>query len=505
MLQILLVSLGVLLSVWIMFLVFCWDTGLHVSGLDDQVSLVGAAVVDAEHEIAFLLGRHESAEQAEHILLNENTADAHAAGEVHLEQLRGSVNHANKDVHEVVAAEQEEGKDEIHVIFSTDCTPYQDWQTLTLFHSATVVGQKGPITRIASGCDDDKKKELTSLYAKLYPKYHVHYTPDFKKDEKTKKKYDFYNKPWGVKHWLEFAEPAVPNDIVVALLDPDMIFLRPLTTEVRSQDNAIWSKRLPKSELIDKVVKGRPVAQLYGLGAPWVDDNHKKFGRRRICGENSPCLEAKNPWGGDHFSVGPPYIVHKEDMVRIAATWTKFVPKVYEKYPYLLAEMYAYSMAAAHEGLPHLQGEHYMVSNTEVHPGEGWQWVDNLVDSAVEPDEHGIFFPGKSLPTVMHFCQFFRAGEFGFQKRRVPKNIFTCESPMMAELPSDLAKSTYQIKNDEKVEFKGPKQAKRHAFALNVLHHSINAALVDYKQRMCPNQGRDANYDKTLNVAGMKY
>ena len=29
--------------------------------------------------------------------------------------------------------------------------------------------------------------------------------------------------------------------------------------------------------------------------------------------------------------------------------------RVYEGYPYLLAEMYAYSMAAAHERLPHLQ------------------------------------------------------------------------------------------------------------------------------------------------------
>jgi hypothetical protein len=75
--------------------------------------------------------------------------------------------------------------DIVHIIFSTDCTPYQDYQTIVLFHSAFVVGQKGPVTRIASGCDDKKKKELTELYHKLYPQYHVHYTPDFKKDDKT--------------------------------------------------------------------------------------------------------------------------------------------------------------------------------------------------------------------------------------------------------------------------------------------------------------------------------
>lgn len=76
---------------------------------------------------------------------------------------------------------------DIHVIFSTDCSPYQDWQTLVMFYSATAVGQKGPVTRIASGCDDEKKKTLSDLYKKLYPKYHVHFTPDFKRDEKSKR------------------------------------------------------------------------------------------------------------------------------------------------------------------------------------------------------------------------------------------------------------------------------------------------------------------------------
>lgn len=86
--------------------------------------------------------------------------------------------------------EESKLKDEIHVIFSTDCSPYQDWQTLVVFHSAKVVGQKGRITRIASGCDAEKQESLSKLYAHLYPNgvYTAHFTPDFKKDEKTNKK-----------------------------------------------------------------------------------------------------------------------------------------------------------------------------------------------------------------------------------------------------------------------------------------------------------------------------
>ena len=84
--------------------------------------------------------------------------------------------------------------------------------------------------------------------------------------------------------------------------------------------------------------------------------------------------------------------------------------RVYEKYPELLAEMFAYSMAAAHQELPHLTLTNYMVSNTEMDE-EGWDHVDKLGSNVCQPPTHeGIYFPGKLLPTVLHYCQFFRAG-----------------------------------------------------------------------------------------------
>jgi hypothetical protein len=64
--------------------------------------------------------------------------------------------------------------------------------------SAIQVKQRGQITRIASGCTPVKQAELQLLYKKLFPQYHVHFTPDFKTDGKSKKSYDFYNKPYGM-------------------------------------------------------------------------------------------------------------------------------------------------------------------------------------------------------------------------------------------------------------------------------------------------------------------
>ena len=343
-------------------------------------------------------------------------------------------------------------KGQVHVIFSTDCNPFQDWQSIVVFHSARTVGQVGPVTRIASGCSEEKKVELTALYKKLYPEYHVHFTPDFKKDEKTGKSYHFYNKPYGLQHWLQYADPPIPDHTIVALIDPDMVFLRPISTQVAGLDNILYNKRAVQLPLPGKIERGRPVGQLYGLGAPWARDFHKKFNRTHICGAGSPCLQEQESVAENHYAVGPPYLVEKRDMWRIAQTWTEFVPRVFEGYPYLLAEMYAYSMAAAHERLPHLQLEQYMVSNVHA-GGEGWPHVDKLKENVcVPPDEHGIFYPGvKGFPSLMHYCQGYHAGDVGIMKRRVPQDIFTCESPMLLDPPSDLGSSTYYMKNGVEV------------------------------------------------------
>lgn len=194
--------------------------------------------------------------------------------------------------------------DRMHIVFSTDCTFFQDWQTLLLFYSAQKAHQPGDITRIASGCSPDKQRELTELYQKLFPRYHAHFTPDFKTDNKTKKSYDFYNKPFGLHHWLQHANPPVEDGVVVILIDPDMIILRPFTLDLAGNpENLFLDKSLnPKDpNLPKKIGKGVPVAQMYGLGAPWAIDGHRHFNRRNICGENSPCLQVTRHYGEMHY------------------------------------------------------------------------------------------------------------------------------------------------------------------------------------------------------------
>jgi len=271
-----------------------------------------------------------------------------------------------------------------------------------------------------------------------------------------------------LKHFLELANPPLPEDALIALLDPDMILLRPITPFIGSRPFII-DKHIPRHEIVNRIGDGHPAAQTYGLGAPWTNDTHRHFKRSVICGEDSPCLEPDRVFGELHYSVGPPYVVTKRDFIKIANSWTRLVPRysiclyvyfclllisfvyillhrVYEGYPYLLAEMYAYSMAAAHERLPHLQVDHYMVSNVDS-GGEGWAWIDALEENVCSRFDGHTHFPNRDLPTVLHFCQTYRVGDLSYTKRRVPHDLFSCESPLFVEVNPELTSSTYIIKN----------------------------------------------------------
>ena len=231
---------------------------------------------------------------------------------------------------------------DIHVVFSTDCSEYQDWQSILLFYSAMAAGQPGYVTRIASGCDDSKRPKLTRLYKELFSdsiggdRFNVHFTPDFKKDNATKKTYDFYNKPRGLQHFLKnYQQSVLSGSVAIALIDPDMVFTRRLLPYVRGHADLLFdTKRQTILDAPVAVARGTPVAQQYGLGAPWTNDNHRWFNRGKICGERSRCLLFTEKFSLLHFSVGPPYLVHVSDMRALADTWAvKFITHI----PYFLS------------------------------------------------------------------------------------------------------------------------------------------------------------------------
>ncbi|CAA2986284.1 peptidyl serine alpha-galactosyltransferase [Olea europaea subsp. europaea] len=108
----------------------------------------------------------------------------------------------------------------IHTIFSTECSPYFDWQTVGLVHSFHLSGQPGNITRLLSCKEEDLKQYKGHDLAT------THYVPSMSRHPLTGDWYPAINKPAAVLHWLNHAK--IDAEYIV-ILDADMIMRGPIT------------------------------------------------------------------------------------------------------------------------------------------------------------------------------------------------------------------------------------------------------------------------------------
>lgn len=404
-----------------------------------------------------------------------------------------------------------------HIIFSTDCSDYQHWQSYLLFYSAYKIKQKGYVTRIASGCSDAEQNEEQAWHDKhiqnsLNSKFKIHFTPKFSTvlngDETTGKDYKFFNKPFGLRHWMENGEGMglLPGstklkneDDIVMLLDPDMILLRPLSHDFTHTDELTIKKTIHPIDDAQKqdhwIVKhGQPFAALYGYGIQW----QSKIDLEIVTGDANTNAKKVNANDARQFyPMGPPYLATAKDMYEIAIKWTEFAPGVHKQYPYLLAEMFAYSISAAHLNLPHQPIESLMISATHIGI-EGWKWIDDIpLDNVCSYDSSTT-----NLPYVFHYCQRYIIKDILFAKRK-PKlhKFFTCESPLFKEVDFDDVKHLdYKMKQEntgvieEKI---SPQIAKREIFSVCYILSLMNEASTFFKNNHCSDK---ANYDKLLTL-----
>ena len=404
----------------------------------------------------------------------------------------------------------------LHTIFSTDCSSYQHWQTYLFFHNALKVRQPGYITRIASGCSDkeleeEKKWHYEHIQSKLSDRFRVHFTPHFSgvKDEETgevKGDYKFFNKPFGLKHFLEYnellgvvdssvekKEMKHQNDVII-LTDPDFLLLRPITddfsdtreTLVGGRRKAYYEQKKKESKNI--VSHGNPYAQTYGLGTQW-----RKFDLDDIAGADSPAKDVDQKDGGIYYPAGPPYIAVAKDMYQISLTWSEFAPRVHKQYPHLLAEMYAYCIAAAHLKLPHMLIDSMMISASGI-GGEGWKFVKNIPDNDVCPFASNPDHSVHPVPSLIHYCQRYAVDKYFWGKRKMPHDIFTCEHPMLVEPPMDLGSGKYLSvipngKGESQRKELSAEKEKMEAFMVCALTRSTNHAMITFKTNHCEGGG----------------
>jgi hypothetical protein len=145
-------------------------------------------------------------------------------------------------------------------------------------------------------------------------RFHLKLTPHFSQVMNEKGEvvgdYKFFNKPFGLKYWLENSDKLefhdgkfAHEDDIVILIDPDMALLRPITKDFANERETLISPKRQKNRISNIVEHGKPFAQTYGLGTQW-----QRFDLDKIAGADSPAKEVNKTDGALYYPAGPPFI-----------------------------------------------------------------------------------------------------------------------------------------------------------------------------------------------------
>lgn len=391
--------------------------------------------------------------------------------------------------------------------------------------------QIGKITRIVSGCNDVEEQTLQNIFDvqiktmlhnnHIYDNntiFDIHFTPDYSHVHGKQSSYVYFNKPYGMKHWME-NKLGFPNHVttennnsIIILMDPDQLMMR--SYDNNDFSNTEW-KFIPNNiKPRSHIAHGYPMGQLYGFSIQWKQKVNITLILQQLnyTSISSPVTIMSNHDAQRGYIVGPPYIATGYDMYQIVNLWSQFVVPTYEQYPHLLAEMYAYCLAAAHLLLSHQTAISFMVSDVgSGNKAEGWSYIDKIstddICNTIPQDKSHVH--SEELPNVLHYCQRYGIGSYFFGKRRIPKNLMSCNSSLLIEPPTNV----YELHNDAIYpgDPNNPKvystdQRKRHTFIVCYIIPTLNNALTFYKQQHCiqPDSNNvDGNIDNN-NIANYR-
>jgi hypothetical protein len=145
----------------------------------------------------------------------------------------------------------------------------------------------------------------------------------------------------------------------------------------------------------------------------------------------------------ENYTAGPPYLATARDFYKIVALWRQLSIPVHQHFPNdILAEMYAYSWAAAHLKLPHQQAYSFMVSQQDE---RGFHLFNDKEKFPSNQMCRGNI-PVSQKPHVLHYCQRYAIGNYVFGKHRLPIEFVghpnvpaTCASPLLAMPPTNVS------------------------------------------------------------------
>lgn len=174
--------------------------------------------------------------------------------------------------------------DDVHMVVTTGCSGYQNWQFETLLYSWAAIKQPGRFTRIIAGCktEEEKLKANTTAIPNDDNRILFYFVKDYSPEKKSGgRPFWYFNKPFGFNEWLHDPINSIYESIIM-LIDPDFIILKPFLFHIKAEADKIAQelaqtspeKKDGKPRVRDLWVrKGHPVSQKYGIGAKWTANN----------------------------------------------------------------------------------------------------------------------------------------------------------------------------------------------------------------------------------------
>ncbi|CAI5469704.1 unnamed protein product [Closterium sp. Yama58-4] len=184
------------------------------------------------------------------------------------------------------------GTPRIITVFSAECSPYMDWQSVAMAYSFKRSGQPGKLVRLLA-CNEDALKGYRGL--DIAPTMVV---PNWSRGPRTGDWYPAINKPVGVKYWLDNSPDA--NDVEwVLIMDADQLIRRPvLPWELGAE-------------------RGHPVSANYG----YLKGCDNSFGELHM-NNATYCDKVSCPIVILIDKVGGYIVIHVEDLRRLAPIWS---------------------------------------------------------------------------------------------------------------------------------------------------------------------------------------
>jgi len=273
----------------------------------------------------------------------------------------------------------------------------------------------GPITGIVSGCSDERKASVLQRHQQSNwpPQFKLHFVPTYNDETSL-----WMSKPFGVRSWYH---SVGPERDVVAVLDPDFVFLRPLTADLDGSTAIEWEGEIPK-----RVQKGVVVAQRYSLEYPEPDNMNLFQLELQSDGKEDPnmlsyvcsgsrtaesgCTNITQREVGLYQSTGVPYLAHRDDWRWLVDSWADVMGRLHKHYvgDQLYADMYSWILANAHRRQRQLVLHNYIFSSVQPPQSdyERWAPIDALaLDSCANPVGQVLTQKvSASLPHFIHYC-----------------------------------------------------------------------------------------------------